>query len=428
MYHLENTVRDYAWGSTDLIASLLGRAPSGGPEAELWIGAHPGAPSLVLGPTAEQHDGAVRLDEVIAADPVAHLGDEAGARYGRLPFLAKVLAAAAPLSLQVHPTLERARAGFAAQQAAGLAAEHPDSNYKDDNHKPEMLLALTEFTALCGFREPRVAAGLFAQLADSGALSESAREAAEQIGALLGAGDLPGAFTALLGGRTREVSPPVLDLVAQAPAAVERLRADGARIDPGLAELDALNGHYPGDPGVLISLLLNHVTLSPGQAIALPAGNVHAYLRGLGIEVMASSDNVLRGGLTPKHVDVGELLATVDFRPLPVPFVEPNETEFGQRIYRPGFEEFELQVLEVRAGSDVPVDQRGPAVVLVTSGALVLDAPTGDVLVSRGESVFLPATAAPVVARLAQSARATPGDDDGGSATAYAVTLPPRVQ
>ncbi|GHD09634.1 mannose-6-phosphate isomerase, class I [Zhihengliuella salsuginis] len=425
MYHLENTVRDYAWGDTDLIASLLGRAPSGGPEAEMWIGAHPGAPSRLRGADGAQHDGAPRLDEFIAADPAARLGEEAGARFGRLPFLAKVLAAAAPLSLQVHPTLEQARAGFAAQQAAGLDPAAPESNYKDDNHKPEMLLALTELTALCGFREPRVSSALFGRLAASQGLSEPARGAAERIRALLDGGDLAGAFTALLGGRERDVPPPIRDLVDQAPGAVALLQPGPPDLDPGLAELESLAGHYPGDPGVLISLLLNHVTLRPGQAIALPAGNVHAYLRGLGIEVMASSDNVLRGGLTPKHVDVAELLATVDFRPLPVPYVEPVETEFGQRVYRPGFDEFELQVLDVRPGADVPVGQRGPAVVLVTAGALVLDSPTGDVMVDRGESVFLPATAAPVVARLAQSARTGFGDDDGGSATAFAVTLPP---
>lgn len=426
MFRLTNTIRDYAWGSDGEISAFLGYEPTGRPEAELWLGAHPGAPSRLLphdGPTERDRwadaAAAPSLDELIAAAPEATLGPEVAAAFGRLPFLAKVLSAAAPLSLQVHPTAEQARDRFAAQSAAGLDPAAPTSNYKDGFHKPEMILSLTDFTALCGFREPAESSQLFAALEASGALSRQACDAVATVRTALAEGALDTAFAYLLGGPERAVPAEVTALVAEAPtAAPAAARATG---DSGLTELPQLAEHYPGDPGVLISLLLNHLQLAPGEAIALPAGNVHAYLRGLGVEVMASSDNVLRGGLTPKHVDVPELLATVDFRPLPVPRVEPLEDHLGRRIYRPGFEEFELQVLSVTAETDVAVDQRGPAVVLVTEGALLLDSPSGTLRVGRGESVFIPAAEAPVVARLAQPT----GNHDGGRATAYAVTLPP---
>nr|WP_231366203.1 mannose-6-phosphate isomerase, class I [Zhihengliuella flava] len=416
---MQNTIRDYAWGTDGQISAVLGYEPTGAQEAELWLGAHPGAPSRLVG-HADRTDGQ-RLDEVIAADPEGMLGAGPAAKFGRLPFLTKVLSAGSPLSLQVHPTADQAAARFAQQSAAGGDPADPASNYKDPCHKPEMILALTDFTALCGFREPAEAGALFGALEATGRLSVSARRAVATVRAALSAGELNTAFAYLLGGAERAVPPEVSALVAEVPAVAPA--AARATHEAGVAELERLAAHYPADPGVLISLLLNHVQLAPGQAIALPAGNVHAYLRGLGIEVMASSDNVLRGGLTPKHVDVAELLSTVDFRPLPVPRVEPVEDELGRQIYRPGFDEFELQVLRVGAQSDVAVDQRGPAVVLVTDGALLLDSPTGTLRLSRGDSVFIPASEAPVVARSAHSTAG--GNDDGGTATAYAVTLPP---
>ncbi|GER23848.1 mannose-6-phosphate isomerase [Zafaria cholistanensis] len=425
MYRLSNTVRDYAWGSTDAIAGLLGRVPTGGPEAELWIGAHPGAPSV-----ATAADGtSVPLDKLISSAPLSLLGAEAAGRFGRLPFLAKVLAAAKPLSLQVHPTLEQARAGFAAEEAAGVDPQSPRRNYKDDNHKPEMLYALTPFAALCGFRPVEEAASLFEALAgslagDTGtetAETETtgtgeALAAARHTAALLREGDRRAAFAFLL-----EAGDGVVPLVEAAAAAVGTDPALAAT-DPGLAELPSLAGHYPGDPGVLVSLMLNHVVLAPGQAMYLPAGNVHAYLRGLGIEVMASSDNVLRGGLTGKHIDLPELLATVDFTGLGVPLCTPEFSELGQELYRPPFSEFQLQRVAVPspgqaagnlAGGDVPLAQNGPLALVCVEGELLLDSPRGDLRVARGESVFIGADESPVIARPV----------DGHGALAFAFTV-----
>ena len=419
MYLLENTLRPYAWGSETAIAELLGRVPSGGPEAELWVGAHPDSPSRALLDDGTRED----LDRLIASDPVRALGDAAVQRFGdRLPFLLKVLAAAAPLSLQVHPSSSQAVAGFDAENAAGVPADAPHRNYRDGFHKPEMIFALTAFEALCGFRPAPEAAAVFGQLVTAVEVSGAnvpqllTDVVADLTGSDQSAG-LRSAFTRLLTGGEASVQ------AAQTVAA-----ALASATGPEAATVRELIEHYPADPGVLVSLLLNRVSLSPGQAIYLPAGNIHAYLSGLGIEVMASSDNVLRGGLTPKHVDVPELLKTVSFESVTVPAVEVRRTGLGQELYCPPFDEFALQRLELRAGSgsmassDVPLAQNGPVLVLAVSGSIVLDSPRGDLLVPRGSSAFVPANEAPVMVKLAAGTGPQSDQDDDG-ALAFAVTL-----
>ncbi|MEB7504771.1 mannose-6-phosphate isomerase, class I [Arthrobacter koreensis] len=423
MYLLSGTLRPYAWGSLTAMAELFGRDPSGDPEAELWFGAHPGAPSAVLGA-----EGGT-LDELIAADPERLLGRETTAVHGpALPFLAKVLAAGSPLSLQVHPTREQAAAGFAAEEAAGVDRAAADRNYKDANHKPEMIFALTDFEALCGFRRPQDAALLFR--AAAGLVEASGRPTPElfaQTASDLESGRpeperLESVFRRLIGGGEE-----VRAAVAAAAEAVRSLDGPAlAELDPAVAELGALDGYYPGDPGVLISLLLNRVSLSPGEAIYLPAGNVHAYLRGLGVEVMASSDNVLRGGLTPKHVDLQELLRTIDFQALGIPRVEAERTGLGQELYRPPFSEFALQRLELAqtagpasmSAADVPLLQNGPTLVIALRGSLVLDSPKQDLILNPGDCAFVGADEAPVIAKLASHSAQ---HDDG--ALAFAVTV-----
>ncbi|MCQ9163564.1 mannose-6-phosphate isomerase, class I [Arthrobacter sp. STN4] len=394
MFALTNTLRDYPWGSATAIAELLGTAPGGGPEAELWMGAHPDSPSI-----ADTPDGPVPLDALIAANPDAMLGAEAAAAFGaRLPFLAKLLAAGAPLSLQVHPTLERARQRFAEEEAAGIPRNAAERNYKDDNHKPEMLYALTDFEALCGFRPCGEAAALFRAVGDAiDASGAPVPELLTLVASTLGGGMAEPtvirlAFEALIGGGDA-----ARDLVELAAAALAR-QEPGGGMDPALRTVVDLSRQYPGDPGVLISLLLNRVSLVPGQAVYMPAGNIHAYLSGLCVEVMASSDNVLRGGLTGKHVDVPELLATVDFKSTAVPFVPVRTTELGQQVWEPPFKEFALQRVELAPdGEPVPLVQNGPLVVLAASGAVLLDSPRGDMVLPRGASVFVPAVENPVM-------------------------------
>lgn len=431
MYLLRNTIRPYAWGSTTAMAGLFGREPSGEPEAEMWIGAHSGAPSVLV-PAAE---GAQTLDELISADPGPTLGPDIAARFGgELPFLAKILAAGSPLSLQVHPTPDQAAAGYAAEEAAGVDRGARERNYKDRNHKPEMIFALTPFEALCGFRDPDDAAELFRTV--NRAIDGAGRQVPdllEWIVAELSSGHpaperLRSVFSTLIADGDE------VHTAVELAAAAAAVTADGGAYARELATVAELHGFHPGDPGVLISLLLNRVSLQPGDAVYLPAGNVHAYLSGLGVEVMASSDNVLRGGLTPKHVDVAELLKTVDFRPVDVPLLSPVHTQMGQELYRPPFGEFQLQRIELEqraqdaaegcsptasmSGSDVSVLQNGPTIVIVVRGTVVLDSPKGDLVLETGQSAFIPSAEAPVIAKLsAHSAQ----HDDG--ALAFAVTV-----
>ena len=393
VYELENALRDYAWGSRTAIAELLGRPASGGPEAELWIGAHPGAPSM-----ARRADGSeTPLDALIASDPEHFLGSESVAEFGpRLPFLAKILAAAQPLSLQVHPSIEQARAGFARENADGIAPDAANRNYRDDNHKPEMIFALTPFESLCGFRAPAATRKILAHIGACFDLIES--EAPPLLTELLDDLNAPEEGVGLRSALERLMDGG--EKVAEATAMVAAALSSGASLTPYQSELSTvvnLHEQYPGDPGVLISLLLNRISLAPGEAVYLPEGKIQAYLSGLGVEVMASSDNVLRGGLTPKFIDVPELLRTVDFTSVEVPMLNPEISGLGQELYRPPFREFQLQRIELAPGAaPVPLAQSGAVVVIVVEGAVYLDSPKGDLQLARGGSAFLAASEAPV--------------------------------
>ncbi|WP_426998620.1 mannose-6-phosphate isomerase, class I [Pseudarthrobacter sp. N5] len=393
MYEIDNVLRPYPWGSTTAIAGLLGRPESGGPEAELWIGAHPDSPSV-----ARRPDGTlVPLDALIAEDPVHFLGESTVAEFGpRLPFLTKILAAAQPLSLQVHPSLEQAKAGFTRENSEGLAADAPNRSYRDDNHKPEMIFALTTFEALCGFRSAAKSRDIFLHLAECFDLT--GKVVPPLLSQVLDDLALPDEGEALRAAFERIIAGG--ENVADATAMVTAALISGAPMAPYQTELStvvSLNNQYPGDPGVLISLLLNRISLAPGEAVYLPAGNAHAYLQGLGVEVMASSDNVLRGGLTPKFVDIPELLRTIAFEAVGVPMLVPEISGLGQELYQPPFREFQLQRVEVEpGGSPVPLAQSGAAVIIVVSGAVYLDSPKSDLQLGHGCSAFLPASEAPV--------------------------------
>ena len=364
---ISGVVRDYAWGSVDAIASLIGEPSSGRPLAELWFGAHPDDPSPAL-------SHARTLDGLIDADPLRYLGPAVVQRFGsRLPFLVKLLAAAKPLSIQVHPDLAQARAGFDAEEARGVPRDAPNRNYRDRNHKPELLYALTPFEALCGFRPIEQTARLL-DLLRVPALGPIADR-------LAGPNGLRAAFTALL--QIDDPRPLVEELSARV---AELLRGEeGVGWDEPLRAARRCADAFPGDVGVALSLLLNAVVLQPGEAIYLGAGNVHAYLGGLGVEVMANSDNVLRCALTPKHVDVAELLSITDFRPLEDPRWAPRGSTFGVPV-----PDFTLTALAID-GSD-RLDQRGPLIVLCTRGSATVGdhhvVPGGAVFVGAGEDAL----------------------------------------
>ena len=364
MDRLVNTVRPYAWGSTTAIPELLGVAPTGEPQAELWMGAHPGAPSRT---------GRGPLHEVIAADPVRELGPAAVEKFGpRLPFLFKVLAAGAPLSLQVHPDLARAREGFAAEEAAGIPLDAPRRNYKDANHKPELICALTPFHGLCGFRDPAEAADTMAALG-----VDSLKPYVDLLHAHPEEAALREVLTALLTAEPEAMA----RTVAEAAHAAARLGGAHATY-AGIAH------HYPDDPGVLAAMLLNPVTLQPGEALFLRAGVPHAYLDGLGVEIMANSDNVLRCGLTPKHVDVPELLRVVRFEPGDPGILRPEASPSGEEVYETPIDEFRLSRF-VRAEGAAPTDLTAPTpqILLAVAG----QPRAGELTLAPGESVFVPA-------------------------------------
>lgn len=374
MEHLEGALRPYPWGSHTLIAQLRGEpSPSLQPQAELWFGAHPATPATVNGQG---------LDEAIAADPAAALGKRVTeAHGGQLPFLVKLLAAAAPLSIQAHPSLEQAQEGFARENTEGIALNSPNRNYKDPNHKPELIVALTEFRALAGFRPVPDTAAFFAELGSA---------ELDRYATLLptdGEGDLRALFTTLISLPHQ----PRVELIESVQRAAEELvdqhSAPAWMVDAAEVYLE-LNRAYPGDVGVLAALLLNVLTLAPGEAAFLRAGQLHAYLSGLGVEVMANSDNVLRGGLTTKHVDVPELVKVLDFSTLENPRAEAAPSHGGVEFQLP-VDSFAVRVHSLAHGETLVIDEDGPAIVLCTSGEV--RGPDGFVL-SQGNAAWAPAS------------------------------------
>ena len=379
MRALDNPIQNYAWGSPTALAELMGRTATGRPEAELWIGAHPKAPSrLVDGTSLLQH---IDADRASALGPTVN-GDFAG----RLPFLLKVLAVEAPLSLQAHPDRAQAREGFAREERAGVPMGAAERNYKDDNHKPELLCALTPFEALCGFRAPAEAAALLAELG---------LERAELVQKLASREPEPlrGAFDHLmtLGGESKARL--LEQIVTRAAQAAEQ----GSRFAASYRWAVALAGHYPGDIGAACSLLLNYVALEPLQAIFLEAGRLHAYLKGVGVELMANSDNVLRGGLTPKHVDVPELCRVLRFDDqvaLPV----PTHVHGGEVRYRTPAHEFALSRIELGGTTAFEAEVSGPELLLCTEGSVELTSSGESLSLKRGAACFVPASQSDYVA------------------------------
>ncbi|QYH20151.1 mannose-6-phosphate isomerase, class I [Corynebacterium aquatimens] len=380
MEYLEGALRTYPWGSRTLLASLRGTpAPAPTPEAELWFGAHPAAPSRV--------DGAL-LDAVISNDPEAALGARVAADFdGQLPFLVKLLAAGEPLSIQAHPSAAQAREGFERENALGIALNDSRRNYKDPNPKPELIVALTKFHALAGFRPVAQTQQLFAVLGGLGRYagvldpaqpSESLRTIFTTLISL------PSALRLAL---LEDVATAAAELAETAP---EPWMAEVARTFLRLAD------RYPGDVGALAALLLNHVTLQPGDALYLAAGQLHAYLSGLGVEVMANSDNVLRGGLTSKHVDVPELVRVLDFSELSDPHA-PAEVADGTTLFNLPIDAFTVSRHRLGAGSELRADTDGPAVVLCTAGRAQTggsggSSGSGEFALTPGQAAWIPAS------------------------------------
>jgi mannose-6-phosphate isomerase len=389
---LHPVVRPYAWGSRTAIAELQGRpVPAPGPEAELWMGAHPSAPSGV-GPDA---GWPTALDAVIAADPVRELGPDCALRFGgRLPFLLKVLSAERALSIQVHPSRAQAQAGFLADDERGLTPDDPARNYVDDWPKPELLYALTPFEVVAGLRTPADAAGLLRALA-----VDRLQPLAGQLSAATDASAMADALASVLEWRGDDRGR--AELVAAVVAACARLSSAGSVVASGVgsgvgryaeacAAVVRVAADHPGDLGLVALLLMRHEVLQPGQAVFMPAGGLHAYLRGTGIELLANSDNVVRAGLTSKHIDVPELLKLLD-PAVSVPVLSPGVLAAGVAWFDTPAPEFRLYLLEL-TGPALALPGAGPRILLCTEGSVLLRAASGDTIeLSRGGSCFISA-------------------------------------
>jgi mannose-6-phosphate isomerase len=364
--------------------------PTAHPEAELWLGAHPGDPAWL-----ETEEGETSLLDTLVADPEGQLGSAARARFGDvLPFLVKVLAADEPLSLQAHPSAEQALEGYLREEQLGIPVTSPVRNYRDTSHKPELLIALESFEALAGFRPVARTVELLRALAVS--------DLDPFIDLLNDQSDADG-LRALF---TTWITAPQPDIDVLVPAVLEgaiHYVSCGAREFAAEAKtVLELGERYPGDAGVLASLLLNRISLAPGQAIFLPAGNLHAYLRGVALEVMANSDNVLRGGLTPKHVDVPELLRVLDFAPT-------TEAQLRTPTHRDGFalvydtpaDEFAVSLLMLDGDYighevDAPSRHDGPQILLCTEGSATVYGKSRALTLERGMAVWVAADDGPI--------------------------------
>lgn len=402
MQLLHSAVRNYSWGSKTLIPRLQGKDASDKPVAELWYGAHPADPSSVEGR---------KLDAVIASDPELNLGHRVKARYGdRLPFLLKILAAAEPLSLQAHPSKKQAEEGFERENRLGISLRAGDRNYKDDNHKPELIVALTPFYAMAGFRPLARTRELFDVLSCSALdhylcmLDERPESESDNLRAL---------FTTWITIPSNKRKELISAVVEAGKKLVNTLPEGDWRADV-MTTVIRLNEQYPGDIGVLGALLLNHVQLQPGEAAYLNAGELHAYVSGLGVEIMANSDNVLRGGLTPKFVDVPELVKVLTYKAAEDPRVAQVDKSAQENVqgaavwsYPVPIEEFIIDRVELAGDDTVELDFDGPTIVLCTAGeANARDGQGKQLRIAASEAIWLPAAEAAVTVKAADSGKA----------------------
>ena len=388
---LRGAIRTYAWGSRTALAEFTGRpVPAAHPEAELWLGAHPADPARL-----ETERGETSLLETLVADPEGQLGPVARSRFGdALPFLVKVLAADEPLSLQAHPSAEQAVEGYLREEKLGIPVSSPVRNYRDTSHKPEMLVALQPFEALAGFRPVALTIELLRALAVS--------DLDPFIGLLNDQSDADG-LRALF---TTWITAPQPDIDVLVPVvldgAINYVASGATQFAAEAKTVLELGERYPGDAGVLASLLLNRISLASEEAIFLSAGNLHTYLRGVALEVMANSDNVLRGGLTPKHVDVPELLRVLDFTPTTEAQLRPPTHRDGiSLVYDTPADEFAVSVLTLdgeHIGHEVDAPSRhdGPQILLCIEGATTVHGKSKGLMLNRGMAAWVAADDGPI--------------------------------
>ncbi|MCL6745906.1 MULTISPECIES: mannose-6-phosphate isomerase [Kosakonia] len=376
MQKLINSVQNYAWGSKTALTDLYGIAnPDNLPMAELWMGAHPKSSSKV-----QDASGQTRaLREVIEQDKTRLLGSAVANRFGELPFLFKVLCADQPLSIQVHPNKKNSETGFAKENAAGIPLDAAERNYKDPNHKPELVFALTPFLAMNAFREFSDIVSLLQPVA-------GAHPAIAHFLQAPGAERLSELFAALLNMQGEEKSRALAVLKS----------ALGNHSGEPWQTIRLISEFYPDDSGLFSPLLLNVVKLNPGEAMFLFAETPHAYLQGVALEVMANSDNVLRAGLTPKYIDIPELVANVKFTPKPANELLTQPTQHGAELDFPiPVDDFAFSLHDLST-SETQLAQQSAAIVFCVEGEAVLSKASQQLVLKAGESAFIAADESPV--------------------------------
>lgn len=372
---IEGVVRHYDWGDDTFIPKMLGKTPDGTPYAELWFGAHPSAPSQLV-------DSGVSLQQAVQADPTGVLGAAGGEQTG-FPFLAKVLAATQNLSIQVHPDPDQARKGFAAENDAGVPLDAPDRTYRDPFDKPELICAVTPFSAKCGLRPVERTLALLDQLSVP---------SLDPITRRLSAGSPPADRLRSVIKHLFEMEPDqVADMVEATVTAAATADPDGP-FARELAWTERLATAHPGDVGNIVALLLNHVELQPGQALFLGAGNMHSYLEGVAIEVMAPSDNVVRGGLTSKHIDTSELLALLDTTPIAPAVQTPAGPIHAYDVKGDVFGLTRLDLDQADPGLLAESTLRGPGVLICTHGTAMIAGADQTLQVDHGQTAFVRAS------------------------------------
>lgn len=376
MQKLINSVQNYAWGSKTALTELYGLAnPQQLPMAELWMGAHPKSSSKIEDASGQ----VVSLRDVIDGNQSALLGDAVAERFGELPFLFKVLCAAQPLSIQVHPNKRNSEIGFAKENAAGIPMDAAERNYKDPNHKPELVFALTPFLAMNAFREFSEIVSLLQPVAGAHTAIAHFLEQpnAERLSQL---------FAALLSMQGEEKS----RALAILKAALETQQGEPWQTIRLIAEF------YPDDSGLFSPLLLNVVKLNPGEAMFLFAETPHAYLQGVAVEVMANSDNVLRAGLTPKYIDIPELVANVKFEAKPANQLLTTPVKHGAELDFPiPVDDFAFSLHDLSA-QETAIDQQSAAILFCVEGEAILRKGEQRLVLKPGEAAFISAEESPV--------------------------------
>lgn len=381
---LDNPVLHNDWGCSTSMVDLYGYAnPEQKPMAELWMGAHPKAPSTIFG-NAEQVT--IDLNRYIEDSPSLVLGEVCASKFAnRLPFLFKVLSADSPLSIQSHPNKQQAEEGWQRENQAGIPLNAPHRNYKDDNHKPELVYAITEFHALNGFRDYQQTIALFNEI--------KGEDLSPIIELLIQSPDSEGLnrfYHSLM------THPSPEKLVHEALTAVRELvnqhPADYTHQSIWNLALQ-LNEKYPGDIGVLSPFLINYVILQPGEAMFLTAGTLHAYLKGTALELMANSDNVLRGGLTPKHIDIPELFSTTVFEPKAFNNLKlsPQSVDQNEEVFLTSADDFQFSVIALTE-QPYSVHIKTAEILFVLEGSVTISNELGEVhTLTKGQSAFISA-------------------------------------